>query len=240
MRTFLILFTVGTLGLSGFAAWFFFGGPEEDPTRKRHDALVAKIFSVRSRAETGELTAQYELGRLYHRGGLGTRDLAQAFEWYSKAAGKGHVGAQYYLGLMHARGEYVRQDYFRASEWYRLAANLGRHAGAQFALGDLYFKGRGVPNGYAEALAWYRQAAGQGHPVAQYRLGVMYAEGWAGEFDAIRAYKWFTLALRGRDRISAFDATLDPSAGLGHVVGKMNENQIKRAKEAVDNWRPKR
>ena len=141
---------------------------------------------------------------------------------------------------MHARGEYVRQDYFRASEWYRLASNLGRHAGAQFALGDLYLKGRGVPNGYAEALAWYRQAAAQGHPVAQYRLGVMYAEGWAGEFDSIRAYKWFTLAFRGRDRISDFDATLDPSAGLGHVVGKMNENQIKRAKEAVDNRRPKR
>ena len=29
----LVLFAVATLGLSGFAAWFFFGGPEDDPTR---------------------------------------------------------------------------------------------------------------------------------------------------------------------------------------------------------------
>ena len=111
---------------------------------------------------------------------------------------------------------------------------------AQFALGDLYFRGRGVANGYAEALQWYRQAAAQGHPMAQYRLGVMYAEGWAGGFDAIRAYKWFSLSLRGQDRITAFDPELDAQAGLEHVAGKMNDNQIKRAKEAVANWRPKR
>ena len=29
----LVLLAVATLGLSGFAAWFFFGGPEDDPTR---------------------------------------------------------------------------------------------------------------------------------------------------------------------------------------------------------------
>jgi len=186
------------------------------------------------------LTAQYELGRLYHGASPATRDPALAFEWFTKAAGKGHVGAQYYLGLMHARGEHVRQDYFRAAEWYRLAANLGHHAEAQFALGDLYFRGLGVPNGYAEALAWYKKAADQGHPVAQYRLGVMYSEGWVDGFDAIRAYKWFTLALRGQDRITAFDATLDAKAGLGHVAAKMNENQIKRAEAAVASWRLKR
>jgi len=240
MRTFLILFALGALGLSGFAAWFFFGGPEEDPARQRQAALVAKISDTRGRAETGDLKAQYELARLYHLGDFGTRDLAQAFAWYSKAARKGHAGAQYYLGVLYARGEYVRQDYFRASEWYRLAANLGRYADAQFALGELYFHGRGVAHGYAEALAWYKKAADQGHPVAQYRLGVMYAEGWAGGFDAIEAYKWFTLALRGRDRIAAFDPGLDPSAGLAHVARGMNENQIKRAGEAVANWRPKR
>jgi len=107
-------------------------------------------------------------------------------------------------------------------------------------LGDLYFRGRGVPNGYAEALDWYSKAAAQGHPMAQYRLGVMYAEGWAGGFDAMRAYKWFSLSLRGLDRITAFDPKLDPRAGLDHVAAKMNDNQIKRAEKMVENWCPKR
>lgn len=240
MRTFLFLFAVATLGLSGFAAWFFFGGPEDDPARKRHAALVAKISATLERAETGDPTAQFALARLYHGSGPATRDPALAFEWYSKAAAKGHAGAQYYLGRMYARGEFVRQDYFRAAEWYRLSASLGRFADARFALGDLYFKGRGVPRGYAEALAWYRQAADQGHPVAQYRLGVMFAEGWAGEFDGIRAYKWFALALRGKGRIAAFDAGLDASAGLAHVADRLNENQIKEAKDAVAKWLRKR
>jgi len=237
---FLILFATGTLGLSGFAAWFFFGGPDEDPARKYQAALVAKISETRTLAETGNVKAQYALAGLYHRGEYGTRDLAQAFEWYSKAAAKGHAGSQYNLGRMYARGEHKRQDYFRASEWYRLAANLGRHADARFALGDLYFRGRGVAQNYADALSWYKKAAEQGHAIAQYRLGVMYTEGWAGGFDAVRAYKWFSLALRGLEQIAAFDATLDPKAGLDHVASKMNENQIRRARQAVEDWLEKR
>jgi len=239
MRVFQFLFCVVTLGLSGFAAWFFFGGPEEDLSRKRHEAQVAKISAVHTQAETGNLKAQFELGRLYHKGDLGTGDLAKAFKWYSKAAGKGHAGSQYYFGLMHARGEHVRQDYFRAFEWYRLAANMGHYADAQFALGDLYFRGQGVANDYAEALQWYNKAAARGHPMAQYMLGVMNAEGWAGGFDATRAYKWFSLSLRGQDRITAFDPELDAKAALEQIAGKMNGNQIKRAKEAVAKWRPR-
>jgi len=64
--------------------------------------------------------------------------------------------------------------------------------------------------------------------------------GWAGGFDAIKAYQWFSLALRGKAQISAIDASLDPKAGLDHVASKMNENQIARAKQAVKDWLSKR
>ena len=57
MRVFLILFCVATLGLSGFAAWFFFGGPEEDPARKLHEAQIAKISAAHAQAKTGDLKA---------------------------------------------------------------------------------------------------------------------------------------------------------------------------------------
>ena len=39
----LVLFAVATLGLSGFAAWFFFGGPEDDPTRVKLAAEMAEL-----------------------------------------------------------------------------------------------------------------------------------------------------------------------------------------------------
>jgi len=146
--------------------------------------------------------------------------------------------AQYFVGTMYASGEAVRQDNFRASEWYRLVSNLGRHADAQLALGDLYFKGQGVPHGYAEALSWYRKSALLGHPVAQYRLGAMYAEGYAGGLNAVEAYKWFTLAMKGKNQIIAYDSRFDPEAALSRLAAGMNRNQIKRLREAAEIFLP--
>ncbi len=240
LKWILALFAVATLGLSGFAGWFFFGGPEDDPTRRKMEAHVGAIEAKMPAAEAGNVQAQYELARLYHNGDFIEPDLKAAFRWYSKAAGKGHAGAQYSLGRLYARGEAVRQDYFRAAEWYRLAANFGRHAGAQFELGNLYFKGQGVPHGYAEALAWYKKSARRGHPVAQHLLGAMYAEGWAGAFDPVEAYTWFTLALAGQIQVMAYDPKFDPMTARDRIARDMNENQIKRARLDVENWRPKR
>lgn len=244
LRWIVFLFSVTTLGLSGFAGWFFFGGPEDDPARKRMNAHVARIEAKVPAAEAGSAKAQYEMARLYHNADHIKPDFKSAFKWYSKAADKGHVEAQYLIGTMFAKGEGVRQDYFRASEWYRLAANLGRHAGAQLALGELYSKGLGVPHDYAEARAWYRKAALRGHPVAQYFLGVMYAEGWAGGFKPVEAYTWLTLAMKGQNRVMAYDSKLktplDPRAVRDRVAKRMNSNQIKRANEAAEKFQPQR
>ena len=204
MRVMLFVVAVATLGLSGFAAWFFFGGPEEDPTRVKLQAYMAEIETLIPKARSGDIHAQYELARLYHHGEPGARDLPQALGWYTKAAQKGHVGAQYAIGTMFANGEGTKQSYYRASEWYRLAANLGRHPDAQFALGELYYRGHGPARDYAEA------------------------------------YKWFTLALAHRQRIIAHDPKLDTLAARDRLIQGMNQNQIKRGKEAVRAWRPKR
>jgi len=232
----LILFALAVLGLSGFAGWFFFGGPEEDPTRVKLMASLSEIDALKPMATSGDPAVQYKLARLYHHGQYGAANLKQAFEWYSRAAGKGHVGAQYALGGFYARGETVKQNYFRAAEWYRLAANLGAYPDAQLALGELYFHGRGIPHDYAEALNWFKKAANQGQPVAQHLLAFMYAEGWAGAFDAVKAYQWFTLALRQPDRVRAHDAKLVTRQARDRLITKMTDYQIKRGEDAVKAW----
>ena len=240
MRVMLFVVAVATLGLSGFAAWFFFGGPEEDPTRVKLQAYMAEIETLKPKARSGDIRTQYELARLYHHGEPGAQDLTLALSWYTKAAQKGHIGAQYAIGTMFANGEGTKQSYYRASEWYRLAANLGRHPDAQFALGELYYRGHGPARDYAEAVDWYRKAAEAGQPVAQHMLGVMIQEGSAGKADAVEAYKWFTLALAHRRRIIAHDPKLDTLAARDSLIQGMNQNQIKRGEEAVRAWRPKR
>ena len=79
----LVLFAVATLGLSGFAAWFFFGGPEDDPTRVKLAVEMAEIEALKPQARSGDMKVQYALARLYHTGQFGSRDLDLAYEWYS-------------------------------------------------------------------------------------------------------------------------------------------------------------
>ncbi len=232
----LFLFAVAVLGLSGFAGWFFFGGPEDDPTRVKLVQALSEIDALKPQAEAGDPGIQYTLAGLFHHGQYGAQNLKQAFNWYSKAAEKGHVGAQYAVGGFYARGEVVKQNFYRASEWFRLAANLGAHPDAQLALGELYFNGRGVAHDYAEALDWFKKAARQGQPVAQHFLGSMYTEGWAGAFDAVTAYKWFSLALRQPDRVRAHDPNLDPGKARDRIAAKMTKDQLKRSQDAVRAW----
>lgn len=240
MRTMLILFTVATLGLSAFAAWLFFGGPEDDPTRVKLAAYVARIEATKPKAADGDVQAQYELGRLYHHGEPGAQDLPAAFLWYSKAAERGHVPAQVALASLYAGGMGVTQDYFRAAEWYRVAANLGGSADAQVALGDLHFRGRGAPHDVAEARAWYRKAAEQGHPLAQYRLAAMMQEGYAGPLDPVEAFKWLTLATGQREKLKAHDPGVDAAAALARLTRTMTQDQLARGEAAVRNFRPRK
>ena len=64
---------------------------------------------------------------------------------------------------------------------------------------------------YAEAVKWYRFAAAQSDAVAQYNLGVMYADGWGAPQDYVQAHMWINLAavngddaaIEARKRIAA-------------------------------------
>ena len=68
----------------------------------------------------------------------------------------------------------------------------------------------------------------------------MLSEGWAGAFDPLKAYQWFTLALAGQKQVMAYDPALDPMAARDRIARDMNENQVKRARLAAENWRPVR
>ena len=123
--------TVSVLALTLIAPWAL----GQDPDR---------IAEIRSRAEQGDVDAQFTLGNIY--------SISQIMS----ANGMG-VGPEI--------------DAAEAATWYRLAAEQG-HATAQNNLGGMYADGRGVPQDDAEAVRWYRQAAEQREAEAQYNLGV--------------------------------------------------------------------
>lgn len=56
-----------------------------------------------------------------------------------------------------------------------------------------YF-GNVIDQDYAQALRWYYKGAEQGHPQAQYNLGVMYHKGQGVPRDDVKALRWLCQA----------------------------------------------
>jgi TPR repeat protein len=76
------------------------------------------------------------------------------------------------------------------------------HAGAQFGLALLLAGGTGD---YAQAMEWYSKAAGQNHRLAQFNLGLMYAQGQGVEKNETTAVTWIQRAAQGGDAGAQFN-----------------------------------
>lgn len=85
-------------------------------------------------AEPEDAGIQFDRGRHLAQGEGVVQDLAQAAEWYRKAAGQGHSGAQFNLGLMYGQGRGVLRNEAAAVSYLRQAAESG-HPGAQYHVG---------------------------------------------------------------------------------------------------------
>ena len=145
------------------------------------------------RAERGDATAQYDLGRMYDRGEGVAEDDREAARWFRKAAEQGHAKAQHRLGFMYATGEGVAEDDREAARWFRKAAEQGL-AEAQNGLGRMYATGEGVAEDDREAVRWFRKAAEQGLAKAQYSLGVMHQYGGGVPKNGREAARWYRKA----------------------------------------------
>lgn len=166
-------------------------------------------------AVTGDASAQFYLGAMYHGGHGVSQNYAEALRWYRMAADQGHAGAQTSLGAMYVRGQGVPQNDAEAVRWFRMAADQGE-ALAQLGLGTMYSRGLGVPQDYAEAVRWYRLAANQGEASAQYNLGVAYRRGRGVVQDDAEAARWFRMAAEQGNADGQFN--LGVAYGLGQGV----------------------
>ena len=87
-----------------------------------------------------------------------------------------------------------------------------------------------MPQDYTEAAKWSRLAADQGFAVAQYYLGIAYANGQGVPQDFVQAYKLFEL--------SAAHGYKDATQGRETVSGRMTEAQVAEAQQLAREWKP--
>jgi hypothetical protein len=88
-----------------------------------------------------------------------------------------------------------------------IAKAEGGDPDAQFGLGIQYGSGLGALRDPGQAAQWYRRAADQDHPLAQFNLGMMYADAGAQHQMGIRCQRATFVALQadvGEARIEAY------------------------------------
>ena len=163
----------------------------------------------RELGEQGYITAQFNLGMMYHHGTGIEKNLLEAIEWYRRAAEQGHTNAQYSMGYSYARGMGVTTDMSTAVNWWSRAAGNGSIE-AQYSLGLVYAQGLGIEANSEQAVKWWRQAANRGNAAAQFNLGVMYANGEGVAKDMKEAEDlWKKSAAQGYDHAGLALQTLN-------------------------------
>lgn len=161
-----------------------------DEAGEPRPALAERWF--RAAAEAGDATACVGLATLNLEGAVTGGGEGEAFRLLSHAAEAGHVGAMTLLGGLCRYGRGTARDIGVAETWFRRASVRGSGE-ATLLLGLLLIDATEPPD-YVSGAAAFREAAEHGHPLAQYRLGLLHLSGLGVVEDAEKAFGWIEKA----------------------------------------------
>ena len=156
---------------------------------------LEKGFNLLNRAaRNGDPVAQWDLAMMFLSGESVKKNIQQAIYWFKALDEQGNVDAQYKLSKIFAE-EFVDDNDAnkKSEEWFNKAVR-NRHPVALHDLGKQYEMGINRECDLAEAFKWYKSAADSGLAKAQYKVGLMLAEGTGVEVDKEAAAKYLRAA----------------------------------------------
>lgn len=210
-------------------------GTEDIP----QDFEMARI-KLEQEAETGNVLAIYDLGRIYSLG-LGVEKNSDAADGYYVKAFAGFQEVElskpwkyteYRIGKMHAAGQGTDQDNVKAAEWFQLSAEK-KYKYAQHSLGALYHRGQGVKEDLDKAFELYLKSAKQGFPYADFEVAKMYRDGIGTDKDETKSRQHFHRAFKGFERLEQTSKDDKIQYRLGWMLhnGVGAERDLIRAKD---------
>ncbi|MDR2400855.1 MAG: sel1 repeat family protein [Deferribacteraceae bacterium] len=171
--------------------------------------------SALSRAESGDVSAQYGVGLYYLHSG----NMAEAEKWFSRAYSKGNYEAAVQLGNIYLSSSDAKVQE-KAFKPFKDASDKANSVAAQVNLGYMYHEGKGIAKDLSQARLWLMKAAKQVYPEdtdlsrlpieerektadrikaisqAQFMLGLMYEHGEGVLQDPQQASMYFRLSAR--------------------------------------------
>ncbi len=203
---------------------------------KRKEASKWSSGSLNQVAKTGDVDAQYKLGRAALDGADGWgKNIDAALLWLNRAADQSHAPALHMLGFIFSNGvDGVEIDKAKAVSYYLRAAKLG-YGGSQNNLAWAYFKGDGVDKNLYEAIYWATKATERGDYFSYGSLGAIRLDTDVFVRDDVETYKWLKL---GTDLMPEGNAKASDLSLLEKVKSRMSEEQIKEGDKLVKDWKP--
>jgi uncharacterized protein len=159
---------------------------------------LAALLMQMAVAGTALAAGAYEAQIAYDKG-----DFATALKIYRALAEQGDAVSQYALGRMYARGEGVPKDADKARFWFGMGRDQGNALKA-YNRGD-----------YATALRIYRPLAEKNQVLAEYIMGLMYANGQGVAENYGEALKWLQKAAEQGEAKAQFSVGVIYFKGLG-------------------------
>ena len=192
------------------------------------DEAAAQLIS---KAESGDPSAQYLVGKLYQDGPVLIPDSVEARYWFDQSARQGVVAAQYELGMLLLTNDSEVRDLKSGIQWLEYAVRHGSDC-ASYRLGKEFLKGEIVERDITKAVEYLTQSAEAGNQYAQYALGKLYLDSQ----DREQAHYWFTRsAAQGNEYAQFFlerwDNLKPPSTMLSvsrllHHIGRIFQEQM--------------
>ena len=215
-----------------------------DKKSEKKDYEKAEQLLIKE-ADSGNVLAVHDLGKLYSTNKLGNKDEEKSSEYYREAL-NGFTEIEpnadfifpyesdyqkpvdmrsyvwYRIGKMHCYGLGTQQDYEKAFEWFLKSAQECNKF-AQYSLGNLYYYGNGTDKDLSQAFQWYMKSAEQGQPYASYSIAQMYNKGEYVSQSEENAQRYYKNALSGFLELESKDQADD---NLFYKMGTMYKNGL--------------
>ncbi len=189
----------------GLLTILFFSGAGVSP--------AAGIDELLAKADGGDVATQLQVAEMYAKGEGVPRDLQQAVNWLTKAAGQENADAQMRLGALYLGGRGLKKDSLEAAKWFGMAADQGV-AAAQLQLARMHLAGAGLAKDEVEAFKWATLAQKLGDkqagPILAFLRKRMTAEEIAAGEEFARDFK-------------ASKIVPDPASGIPPVAPPLEE-----------------
>lgn len=190
-----------------------------------------EIQSLITRAQSGDVKAQFQLANAYDYGRGVRRNGSEAEKWYRMAAEGGLAESQNSLGSLYQ----AEKRYKDALTWYEKAA-MQDHALATNNLGYLYDLGLGVPQDRQKGYELYLRSAELGWAEAMFNIGQMYGAGQLGQPDLVKGCMWTLRALKYSEGGKVKDRS---TATANYCREKLSNADYRKAEQESNSWSPK-